>query len=321
MYASIVVPLDGSEFGNRALPVALMLASRSDAAVHLVHVQEPVVVPEGAPMYDTRLYHDLQQETRSDLIAIAARFTREASLRVDAEFLEGRVVPTLQQYLEDRRHDLVVMMTHGRGGLSRAWLGSVADGLVRHAPVPLLLMREETEWLRDPVEPLFRRILIPLDGSAMAEEVLDHVVSLGTPDETVYALLTVVGQQTPLEYPHADSGTVTGRSHVEQQRDAALGYLNGVAEELRKSGALVEAQVEVHHQPAQGVLDVANERHIDLIALSTHGRGAMSRLFLGSLADKVVRGTTKPILVYRPAGGGAASVERDGESVTPRAAA
>ena len=321
MYTSIVVPLDGSEFGNRALPVALMLAGRSDAAVHLVHVQEPVVLPEGAPMYDTRLYQDLQQETRSDLNAIAARFTREASLRVDAEFLEGRVVPTLQRYLEDRRIDLVVMMTHGRGGLSRAWLGSVADGLVRHAPVPLLLMREETEWLRDPVEPLFRRVLIPLDGSAMAEEVLDHVVSLGTPDETVFTLLTVVGLQTPLEYPHPDSGAMSGRSHVEHQRDAALGYLSGVAEELRTSGALVETQVEVHHQPAQCVLDFANERHIALIALSTHGRGAVPRLFLGSLADKIVRGTTVPILVYRPASGSAASVERDGESVTPRAAA
>ncbi len=313
MYSSIVVPLDGSAFGNHALPVALALAVRSDAAVHLVHVLEPIVVPDGGPMYATRLFNDLRREMRSDLTAIAAQLTRDTSLWVDTEFLDGPVVPTLQRYLTDRRHDLVVMMTHGRGGLSRAWLGSVADGLLRHAPVPLLLMREETEWLSDPVEPFFRRVLVPLDGSAMAEEVLDHVVSLGTPEATVYALLTVVVPPLMLEYPSADSDAVTERSDVERQRDAALAYLTSVATELRETGALVEVRVEVHERPAQAILDSADQQHVDLIALSTHGRGAVSRLFQGSVADKVVRGATVPVLVFRPESARPESAEHGSE--------
>lgn len=299
MYTSIVVPLDGSAFGKRALPVALALARRSHAAVHLVHVHEPMVSASGGPQHDARLHNELRDEMRTELIAAAAQLARETSLPIDAVFLDGPVVPTLQGYLADRNHDLVVMMTHGRGGLSRAWLGSVADGLVRHAAVPLLLVRPGAEWPGDLVEPLFCRILVPLDGSAMADEVLDHAVSLSTLDATVYTLMTVV---VPLPllgsmYPNAGFGA---RSDVERQQEEAQSHLTAMATELRESGALVETKVVLHQHPAQGILDAAEEEHVDSIAMSTHGRSAASRLLLGSVADKIVRGANVPVLVFRP---------------------
>ena len=300
MYTSIVVPLDGSEFGKRAIPVALALASRSEAAVHLVHVQEHVALPQGAPMYDTRLDHESAHALRAGLTALAVELARGTTLQVDTHFLDGPVVPTMQRYLRESQHDLVVMMTHGRGGISRAWLGSVADGLIRHAPVPLLLLRQETAWLSEAREPLFRRILVPLDGSALADSVLDHIVSLATTDITVYVLLTVTSPYSPLEYAGADIDPLSGRSHEELQREAALAYLDSVADELRSSGALVEVLVESHHHAAHGILAVASEHTVDLIALSTHGRGSVGRLIHGSVADKVVRGATVPVLVYRP---------------------
>ncbi len=299
MYTSIVVPLDGSEFGKRAVPVALALARRSHAAVHLVHVHEPMVSASGGPRHDTRLHNELRQEMRRELTAAAAQLARETSLPIDAVFLDGPVVPMLQGYLADRDHDLVVMMTHGRGGLSRAWLGSVADGLVRHAPVPLLLVRPGAEWPGDLVEPLFCRILVPLDGSAMADEVLDHAISLSTPDATVYTLLTVVVPLPMLGGMYPTSG-FADRSDLEQRHEVAQSHLTVMAKELRESGALVETRVVTHQQPAQGILDAAEEQHVDSIAMSTHGRGAASRLLLGSVADKVVRGATVPVLVYRP---------------------
>ena len=298
MYTSIVVPLDGSAFGNSALPVALALALRSDAFVHLVHVHQPIVFAEGGPMYDTRLYSDLRQEMRTDLAAVAERLKRETSLRVDIECLDGPVVPTLQRYLADRRPDLVVMMTHGRGGLSRLWLGSVAEGLVRTASVPLLLVRFETESQSDPAAPPFRHILVPLDGSAMADEVLNHVVSLGTPGVTVYVLLTILvplSKRTGADFEAADDS-----SDADHQRVVALEYLTTVANELRESGAIVEVHVEAHQQAAHGILDAASRQHADLIALSTHGRGGVSRLLHGGVADKVLRGATVPIILYPP---------------------
>lgn len=300
MYTSIVVPLDGTAFGKGAIPIAIALALRSDAAVHLVHVDEPIGFPAGGPLHDTRLEADQRDEIRKDLAALAAQLSHETSLHVHATFLDGPLEPTLRQYLVECRHDLVVMMTHARSGLSRAWLGSVGDALVRHTPLPLLLMRPGAEWPGDLVEPLFSVVLVPLDGSAMAEEVLDHVVSLGTPDGTSYTLVTIVVPLPVLPYPDENPGVSVGRSAAGHDHAAALAYLAGVARELRESGAVVKTLVAVHGQMAQGILDVADDQHADLIALASHGPGALARLQHGSVADAVVRGARVPVLVYRP---------------------
>ena len=299
MYTSIVVPLDGSVFGNGALPVAVTMAQRSDAFLHLVHVREPIAFPYGE-LPAAQADSNSEEKVRSELTRVAAHLAREGALRVDAEFLVGDIETTLRRYFEDARHDLAVMMTHGRGRLSRSLLGSVADALVRHSPVPLLLLHQDTAWLRAAAEPLFRRVLIPLDGSAMAETILDHVFTMGTPDATEYVILSVVAPHRELEAADAQTDVITGRSFDERQRDAAREYLHGVAASLRDSGAQVTTRVEVHQETAQGILDAALEYHVDLIALSTHGRGGMSRFLHGSVADKVLREASAPILVCRP---------------------
>ena len=306
MDPSIVVPLDGSAFGKRALPAALALARRSNVPVHLVHVHERMLeetpgayagVGQG---YDPRLYEELREAMRTDLIALAARLTRETSLPVDAEFLDGPVVAALERYLTERSPSLIVMMTHGRGGLKRAWLGSVADGLVRRAPVPILLLRSGAEWPGNLMEPMFRRVVVPLDGSEMAEEMLDHLDLLGTAGETAYTLLTVIVSFPLGDYPVPVTESWTGRSEVEAQRDASTAYLGGVAERLRKKGARVETHVAVHPRIAEGILDETEARQADLIALATHGRGGAARIFLGSVADKVLRGADVPVFIVRP---------------------
>ena len=296
MHTSIVVPLDGSVFGSAALPVAIALARRSDAALHLVQVRDPAAAGPLGP----ESLGAAEPLRRAELEEFAAHLADEESLRVTAHFLDGPVVDTLQRYLEGSRHDLVVLMSHGRGGLSRAWLGSVADGLIRHAPVPLLLLRQDTPSIRDAVEPLFRRVIVPLDGSALAESVLDHVLALGTTDVTEYVILTVVAPHRERESPAHASDTCTARSHDEQQRGAALQYLNVVAADLRSTGAVVTVRVEAHQQTAQGILDAAAVHRADLIALSAHGRGSGSRLIHGSVADKVIRGATMAALVHHP---------------------
>lgn len=305
MHTTIVVPLDGSKFARRALPAALALARRSGATLHLVHVHEPVVYSGSASMHETRLDDELRREMRTDLSTLAEQVSRETSLPAQAEFLDGAVVPTLLRYIAERAPDLVVMMTHGRGGLSRMWLGSVADGLLRGTSAALLLVRPGTEWPGDLSEPLFRRVLIPLDGSTMAEEVLDIVGSLGTPGVTVYTLLTVVVPPPLLARSSMNSEATTDRADVEPRVAEELAYLKRTAEELRESGALAEAQVVMHQRPAEGILEYAEKHAIDLIALSAHGRGALSRFFLGGVADKVVRGAAVPVLVRRPESVGA----------------
>lgn len=300
MYTSIVVPLGGTSFGRQALPLALALALRSNAAVHLVHVQEPAMRTGGAPFADTRLDNDLHVEEREELAVLVAQLRRNTSLQIDAATVDGVAADALGHYIDAHRCDLVVMMSHGRGGLARAWMGSVGDELVRHTSVPLLLVHPGAEWPADLHEPLFCHVLVPLDGSAFADDVLDRAVSLATPDKTTFTLITVIVPPTALAYPDLSSRTFVDATFLDSQRENADAHLHARATELRESGARVETLLLVHPRPALAILDAADERHVDSIALSTHGRGAVKRFVLGSVADEVIRQAKVPVLVHRP---------------------
>ena len=313
MYRSVMLPLDGSRFSEQALPLASKLAGACGASLRIVHVHQPHTEPDWDLVTPCRYEGvvEAEREWEHDAVKLEQRYLSQ-HVGAECKVLEGEVVPTLEQEIETSNPDLIVMATHGRGGLSRAWLGSVADGLVRHTPVPVLLVRPGAEWPGDLVEPLFRRVLIPLDGSATATEVLDRAVRLGTPDATVYTLLTVVVPLPLPGYQHPAGATDDDRPFTLQQRDAALAHLSALADELRGSGTRVETRVVVHDRPAQAILDEADAQRVDAIALSTHGRGVVARRLLGSVADKILRGAAVPVLVYRP--------ERAGEEPARHAA-
>ena len=300
MYRTILVPLDGSPFGERAIPLALRIARHTGAALELAHVHEHVTYGGMAPAADRRLDADVKQGMRKELEALRDRLAAKVGLPVTASFLEGEVVPALQAHVESRGIDLVVMTTHGRGGVSRAWLGSVADGLVRRLHIPVVFARPRTAGRGGVDAPPVRRVVVPLDGSPFAEEVLERALRLGTPNRTEYLLLRVVTPipAVPLPYPGGD--TPVHESELEWQEQEAERYLTAVAERVRRPGVPVNVRVVTHAQPARAILDVARELDADLIALSAHGHGTLGRLLLGSVADKVIRGAAVPTLVYRP---------------------
>ena len=300
MYRTILVPLDGSAFSERAIPLALRIARHTGAALELTHVHGHVTYGGSAPAPDRRLDTDIKQGMREELEALRDRVAAKAGLPVTASFLEGEVVPALQGHIESRGIDLVVMTTHGRGGVSRAWLGSVADALVRRLHVPVLLSRARTTGRGGVDAPPVRRVLVSLDGSPFAEQVLERALRLGTPNRTEYLLLRVVTPMptVPLPYPGGDAPI--HESELQWQEHQAEGYLTAVAERIRRPGVPVNVRVVTHAQPARAILDVARERDADLIALSAHGHGALGRMMLGSVADKVIRGAAVPTLVYRP---------------------
>ena len=301
MPSSLLVPLDGSAHSERALPVALALARRSAAQVELVHVHEPPMVPGPAPRYDTRFDTEVRASMRAELEATAERLRQGADVPVRTTFLDGPIVPTLEAHAASHRPELIVMTTHGRGGLSRVWLGSVADSLVRHSGVPVLLVRGEGEPPTDVAAPVFRHVLVPLDGSPLAQAVLEQAGRFGVSGATTYTLLTVVPPHfvTARPYPGMSAPPVD-LDDLGPRRDAAQSYLDQVADELRRSGATVATRVVVHPQAAVGILETAVAERADLVALATRGRGAVPRLVLGSVADKVVRGAETSVLVLRP---------------------
>jgi nucleotide-binding universal stress UspA family protein len=177
---------------------------------------------------------------------------------------------------------------------------------VRRLPLPLLLVRPREEPPDLARKPDLRRVLLPVDGSPLAERIIDPAVALAGP-EANYRLLRVV--KPALLPAYAPEGRPIGREVEEllEQIQAvqkrlladAEEYLAGLAGRLRGRGLDVQTRVAVEEQPAVAILREAAEGRAGLIALETHGRRGLARLFLGSVADKVVRGATIPVLVHR----------------------
>jgi nucleotide-binding universal stress UspA family protein len=303
MARDILVPLDGSTFSEHALPAAADLARRTGARLHLVQVHEPVTAgihPDGIPVYDTRWEGALRAQEEEYLRGVAGQVASSAGVSPVTELLDGPVTPTLCAYVAEAGIGQIVMTTHGRGGISRAWLGSIADALVRRASVPVLLFRplqEAVEWKR---QLSTRHVLVPLDGSELAEGILDPALELGTLTGARFTLLRIV-LPLPFVVPSRLADPTFSETGAAQSKDLAARYLASVAQGLRARGARVDFVTMFHTSPAHGIIDYAATHAVDLIAMATHGRGGWKRVALGSVADKVMRGTTVPLLLLRPA--------------------
>ena len=306
MIRSILVPLDGSEFAEWALPAAVSIARRTGAKLELVsiNIHVPVSVSAHIPGYGPAWESAARDRALDYLKSIADRITKSGDITANATVRSGDIVDSLVQHAVQTHVDLIVMSTHGRGPLQRVWLGSSADGVARHSPVPVLLIRPREGKPPDPdSERLFGRVLVPLDGSGYSEEVLPWGVALGELGGADYVLVEVI--QPPMVLgppygtfppPHVDD------AQLHAQRTASKDYLEGVAGRLRTREFRVETIVRVAASTAQGILEQAENNGVDLIAMATHGRGGLGRVFLGSVADKVVRGATTPVLLLRPGG-------------------
>ena len=332
MAGSIIVPLDGSAFSARALATAAAIARKRGATLHLLSVHTPLVVPlpyPGAPVYDQTFDEAQRDALQKALQGYADRLQSELGIAAKTAVFEGDPAVVLADEAVRRGASLIVMTTHGRGGFTRAWLGSVADELLRRSPVPLLIVRpvdaEEDQasgiaagsgGLGGVVNPAevsvsptespypFHRILIPLDGSSLAEEILETAIALGIPGETSYVLLRVVPVPKTALPPDETFWTARETAAQNAAQDSAATYLEGAARHIREAGHPVETVVVLGHDIARTVMQEATTRGIDLFAISTNARGGLARIRLGSVADKIVRGAACPTLVSRPRGSG-----------------
>lgn len=312
MFQMILVPLDGSLFSEHALPLACSIARQASAdravTLHLVLVHVPVYSAMMAtdayvgnvPVIDDRLDAEYREREQAYLTSLCTRLRRMVNLDVRYCLIDGPVSAALVEHAAAINADLIVMTTHGRGGASRVWLGSVADGLVRHCGVPTLLSRpHEPSPPLEQVHPM-RRILVPLDGSPLAEQALEPAWTLGDGVDAEYVLMQVVPTVTVGGYVHGVEAVELDRTLDERQRADAPTYLDAVAQRLRTNGKRVSIKLCRAAQPAIGILETARECEADVIVLATHGRGGARRWLLGSVADKVVRGAHTPVLVRHP---------------------
>jgi nucleotide-binding universal stress UspA family protein len=311
MYRSILVPFDGSAAAEHALPTALSLARRFEAALKIVHVHAPVWGAHGeGGWYDAIVDRELREQMQAYLDDVVQRLSEVTDVSVSTALLDGLVPGAINRHAMESGVDLVVMTTQGRDPVARFWLGSVADALVRQSTIPMLFVRPTESEADFTQEPAFGRVLIPLDGSQLAEQILEPATALAVATKAQVTLLRVVQQLTPEGYvPH--SRRVSGirpallkqlQDVDRQERARAEDYLKQLAERLGTRSLTVETRVVSHVRPATAILDDATAHGVDLIALATQGRGGLKRLLVGSVADKVLRGATTAVLVYRPVG-------------------
>lgn len=291
----VIVPLDGSGFAEAALPAALALTPEPGDRLDFVLVQEV------GPAFAIDAWLEAYPEA-------AQRYLGEVAARLDAgertietTVLTGRPAAELETRARKTGADLIVMATHGRGPVSRFWLGSVADELIRHSHIPVLLIRpSDSEEEGESTFTLPRRVLIPLDGSERAEAAFDALRTLPLEPEASYTLLRVVRYPDELVSAYMPSTIQLNQEVVEEGRREAEAYMDRVSRRLQNGGRQVETQVLVESRPAASILAFADDNECDLIALATHGRGGVPRAVMGSVTDKIVRGTRLPILVVRP---------------------
>lgn len=291
----ILVPLDGSPLAEAILPVVEEWAKEEEAEVSLLRA--------------VQAHRGLGDQTEAEVQALAEG---EAYLKKVADRLERRGVKRVRWALwyDEPAHaiaeaaarngaDLISMATHGRGGLSRLLLGSVASGVVHSAQVPVLLIRGQSAW-----KPWATgKILVPLDGSPTSEAILPVMERLAGPRDLTILLFEAV--EPPSSAALDDTSIRLGDRLVESmtfRREEAERYLAKVAEPLRDKGLRVERTVGTG-RAAEAITAFAGRERVDLITMATHGRGGLGRLFFGSVAEGVLRSAAVPVLVFKAGAG------------------
>ncbi|MEX2284103.1 MAG: universal stress protein [Gemmatimonadota bacterium] len=289
MSNQIMVPLDGSRFSERALPIAVDIAARWHADLHLVRVDEDMRGPDTAW---SRVVNE------SYLTELTVRIRIDSGLSVRAATLGGEIPHALDAYTRENDIDLVVMTTHGRGVIGRMWVGSVTDELVRRASVPVLMLRPQGNAAMRTAPWSIKHIVVALDGSPQSEVILNPAIKLARLMNARLSLVRVFESDVPTTYAAiVESQIDHGVDHV---LDAdARDYVERIAHRIADPSLRIDTIVLGDSTAADGIVHAAARCKADMIAMSTHGRTGWQRIAFGSVEADVVRATHVPMLVQR----------------------
>ena len=300
MYKIIMAPNDSSANAQNALMRAAHLAKHYGSELRIVRVSNPVVVIQPLvaaadlemqqKVVDEQLAVDLHE-----LETIARKCRRLGVKSVVTVLLEGTPGPALRDHAESANVDLIVMASHSRGEVARIVLGSVTDYLIRNTSIPVFVIKGQ-KAISSLDEGIFNRILVPLDGSELAEKILPQVAAMATSPFTTVNLLQVLSPVTYSQRKIMDPAL----PWWENEFNSADDYLEHTAGFLRDHGIGVVSDVVLDVDVADAILKHAKEHRADLIAICTSGTGGIKRLVFGSVADQIVRNSPISVLAVHP---------------------
>jgi nucleotide-binding universal stress UspA family protein len=292
MLDTILVPVDGSGMSELAVPFAEGLARAAGAKVVLMRaVPSPLLIaPEPGEFSESQAAQALEEIKRR---------LPDGELHAEAHVVQGDPGDAIVRAAESLQADLIVMATHGRGGLGRAVYGSIADEVVRTTSVPVLLIPPGAKYRMNPP----CKVLVPLDGSAFAEAALPPAINLAVALRGRVVLVRATA--SPTYWVLDDDGGRTPDPASEAA--AARRYLETAAVGYARDGVELSGYA-TDEAPAEAILGAARDYDAGAIAMATHGRSGLLRAALGSVAQEVLSRTTLPVLLVHPSNAAAGPV-------------
>ena len=281
----ILVPMDGSTEAESVIPYLRDLAPKFGSRVHILGV--------GIGRKTRRVNRLIE-----DYITRTANKLHSDNIKAEPVIRYGVAADNILDYTAEKEIDLIIMATHGRGGITRWWMGSVAEKVISEATAPVLLVRSQRSGRSGTTQKLNfpRKILAPLDGSDIGESAVPYAEAIAAKSGASICLLQVIS------LPGTVEANVLGghdwRKFVKAMEDAGENYLKTVAKRLGSKNTKVMYEV-LTGDPADKIVEYAADKGGSMIAMSTHGRTGIARWVLGSVADKVLHGAGIPILLVR----------------------
>lgn len=295
----ILVTLDGSPVAEAVLPYVRLLAARLRIPIELISVVDLTELARSAAACESlfldQLAEDEIRRRRQYLEKFAPSF---ANGQIDCRILKGNPESSIVEYAAQNPAAMIAMATHGRSGLNRWLLGSVAEKVLRSTGNPLLLIRSSTPTAVTEQQVTIQSFMVPLDGSALAESVLPPVSELAKKLDAEMVLFRAYN--IPPGFYDAGGGFAIDLDRLLAQTEAdVLTYLEEKKAALKKAGVGSVTIASRQGYDADEIINYAGNRPDRLIALCSHGRSGVRRWAVGSVAETVVRHCSSPILVFR----------------------
>lgn len=302
MYTRILVALDGSKLAENVLPYVRKLAGVLKLPVELLSVVDLMDFARTSHAGHVRALDTIIEAVRRDskqyLESVAQSFS---GISVTGLVEQGEADKIIIERAAGNKETLIAMATRGRSGIRRWLMGSVAEKVLRGATNPLLLVRGDEEQKTDGVATL-KSIVVPLDGSTLAESVLPRASELAK-KLSLEIILTRAYQLPLTTYTVTDAPYIPNSDALRTVvRDEAGAYLEAKVNELKQDGIEKVSSVLSVGSGADEIIELARSTPDNLIAMCTHGRSGVRRWALGSVTEKVIRHSGDPVLVVRAEG-------------------
>jgi nucleotide-binding universal stress UspA family protein len=287
MYRRILVPLDGSTLAEQAVPHAVMLSTRKQSEVLLIQVHEVILSGRAAAVIAERKFH---YESQVYLDRIARRI-REREIQARSVVAVGTAHYEILNFAREQGVDLIVMSKRGQSGVTRWLVGGVVSRVLRSTEIPVLAVPVVVGGSPDWRDHAYRRILVPLDGSSLAEGALSHAIAIIRKFRAELVLVQVRSTDGAEERHSSDL-------EPRPQESAEEDYLERVAQSVEKQGVRA-LSVELVGRPENEIASYSESNQVDLIVMSAQGKSNLPYWLLGSVAERVVRGVNVPVLITR----------------------